>query len=230
MEQSQLSKSSNSNTMNGAGASSQPHLAHGGPSQPATFTTALSIPVIGTRPIPSTSSTSSSAQENETHTKGAHSAHTSVVPSGPLPARMSSTRMAASTHNVSKTSTTTDDSTREGEKPPDLGIEPIKVASVLDLNSVRTQAPRKPPVTHQGQGEPISTLPSSENHGKRLFGLEDCPVYYPTKEEWDDPMGFVRKITPTAEEYGICKIVPPEHWKMPFVTNTEVQSRFFFAG
>lgn len=35
-------------------------------------------------------------------------------------------------------------------------------------------------------------------------------------------MTYIRSITEKALNYGICKIVPPVGWKMPFVTDTEV--------
>lgn len=56
----------------------------------------------------------------------------------------------------------------------------------------------------------------------RPFGIEDCPAFYPTAEEWKDPMAYVKSISDVARRYGICKIVPPEGWKMPFVIDTKV--------
>jgi hypothetical protein len=35
-------------------------------------------------------------------------------------------------------------------------------------------------------------------------------------------MSYIRSIGPQAREFGIAKIVPPETWRMPFVTDTEV--------
>ena len=56
----------------------------------------------------------------------------------------------------------------------------------------------------------------------RPFGLTDCPQFYPTVEEFKDLMAYIESISPKAKDYGICKIVPPQGWKMPFVTDTEV--------
>jgi histone demethylase JARID1 len=82
----------------------------------------------------------------------------------------------------------------------------IPVSPLLDLNSVKTSSPKVAPTRNQ----------------PRPFSLEDCPAFYPTVEEFKDPMAYVRSISDTAQDYGICKIIPPEGWKMPFMTDTAV--------
>ncbi|KDQ64458.1 hypothetical protein JAAARDRAFT_201792 [Jaapia argillacea MUCL 33604] len=82
---------------------------------------------------------------------------------------------------------------------------PIPVSPTLDLNSVRTSTPRNLPP----KGKP------------RPFGLEDCPTFHPSPEEFRDPMAYIRSVSDIAKHYGMCKIVPPDNWKMPFVTDTE---------
>ncbi|KAE8716237.1 JMJ706 protein [Hibiscus syriacus] len=39
--------------------------------------------------------------------------------------------------------------------------------------------------------------------------IPECPVYRPTKEEFEDPLVYLQKITSEASRYGICKIVSP---------------------
>lgn len=82
---------------------------------------------------------------------------------------------------------------------------PISVAPSLDLSSVKTSSPRN---------QPTRSTP-------RPFGLQDCPVFYPTSDEFKDPMAYIDSISRRVVNYGICKVVPPVGWKMPFVTNTE---------
>ena len=43
-------------------------------------------------------------------------------------------------------------------------------------------------------------------------------------------MSYIRAIAPQAQEFGIAKIVPPETWRMPFVTDTEVSENFFLVN
>ncbi|KAM7493897.1 hypothetical protein LguiB_028506 [Lonicera macranthoides] len=39
--------------------------------------------------------------------------------------------------------------------------------------------------------------------------IPECPVYCPSKEEFEDPLVYLQKIAPEASRYGICKIVSP---------------------
>lgn len=39
--------------------------------------------------------------------------------------------------------------------------------------------------------------------------IPSCPVYYPTKEEFEDPSAYIQTIAPFASKHGICKIVSP---------------------
>lgn len=65
-------------------------------------------------------------------------------------------------------------------------------------------------------------MPTYKEKKERLFGIPDAPSYYPTEEEFRDPMEYMRKITPEGSRYGIVKIVPPENWQPTFAINTEV--------
>ncbi|KAK9055964.1 hypothetical protein SSX86_027051 [Deinandra increscens subsp. villosa] len=45
--------------------------------------------------------------------------------------------------------------------------------------------------------------------------VDEAPIFYPTVEEFEDTLGYLSKIRPMAESYGICRIVPPASWKPP---------------
>jgi histone demethylase JARID1 len=56
----------------------------------------------------------------------------------------------------------------------------------------------------------------------RPHGLQEAPTYYPTEEEFRDPMEYIRTISAEASKFGICKIVPPDSWNPDFAIDTEV--------
>ncbi|KAL6564091.1 hypothetical protein OROHE_005331 [Orobanche hederae] len=48
-----------------------------------------------------------------------------------------------------------------------------------------------------------------------LPSLDDAPVFRPTEEEFKDTLKYIAKIRPRAENYGVCRIVPPPSWRPP---------------
>ncbi|KAI8625536.1 PLU-1-domain-containing protein [Xylariaceae sp. FL1651] len=93
---------------------------------------------------------------------------------------------------------------------PQLPLSSMQNAP-LDLRSV------------ERRGQPTASREYVKKN--RLFGLQDAPTYRPTEEEWKDPLEYVRKITPEAQAYGLCKIIPPDSWNPEFAIDTE---RFHF--
>lgn len=41
------------------------------------------------------------------------------------------------------------------------------------------------------------------------------PTFYPSLDEFVDPLLYIAKIRPLAEKFGICKIIPPNGWELP---------------
>ena len=170
----------------------------------STFTSSLDISVQGAVPI---NPDSDDERESLVH-QSSHSLQTPTGDSKRAP-RKSKTDALAALHNHAIASSGEDMDMPSGESAIRYNNNgrPIPVSPVLDMASVKTDAPRELPA-----------------NGPRPFGLEDCPSFYPTKDEFKDPMAYVRSISEVAQNYGICKVIPPVGWKMPFVTDTEVHS------
>eukprot|EP00613_Pedinella_sp_CCMP2098_P061310 CAMPEP_0171984726 /NCGR_PEP_ID=MMETSP0993-20121228/273976_1 /TAXON_ID=483369 /ORGANISM="non described non described, Strain CCMP2098" /LENGTH=643 /DNA_ID=CAMNT_0012637559 /DNA_START=241 /DNA_END=2172 /DNA_ORIENTATION=+ len=58
-------------------------------------------------------------------------------------------------------------------------------------------------------------------------GIEEAPVFYPTVEEFKDPIKYISSIKPHAQRFGICRVVPPEGWDNP--TQVDFNSKKKFA-
>ena len=50
----------------------------------------------------------------------------------------------------------------------------------------------------------------------RMAAVKEAPVFHPTPEEFEDPIRYVASIRAEAEPYGLCRIVPPAGWEVPF--------------
>lgn len=37
-------------------------------------------------------------------------------------------------------------------------------------------------------------------------------MFYPSEEEFKDPLNYIEKISSEGKKYGLCKIVPPASW------------------
>ena len=58
------------------------------------------------------------------------------------------------------------------------------------------------------------------------FGLKEAPVFYPSEEEFADPLKYIKSIKNIGEKAGICKIIPPQGWNPPFSIDEKVYKYF----
>lgn len=68
--------------------------------------------------------------------------------------------------------------------------------------------------------DPTSSSSSAREQDRCKLGLDgvtEAPCYFPTMEEFEEPLKFIASIRVEAERYGICRICPPPGWKPPFV-------------
>jgi histone demethylase JARID1 len=185
----------------GSSHGSSGHLGHNYPTETATiFASSLDIRVEGALPIKDDS-------EDETPSRMPQSAN--LHDTEKRTPRKSKTDALTALNNQTRSSSLMPD---EDEVDTNITAKyrngtAIPVPATLDLSSVKT--------AKRHQERCAITVP-------RPFGLKDCPEYYPTTEQFKDPLEYIKSIAEEAKEYGICKIVPPSDWKMPFVTNTEV--------
>ncbi len=185
------------------------------PKPPTTFISSLEIPVQGALPISqppgsAKSSPFSSAAAPPPPAPAAPSSAATATQSGRRAPRRSKTEALAALQSAAHA-----DGADDAPPPaptlfqPDAA--PLPAAPRLDMSTVRTPS--------HSRRAPGSVQASPK---ERPFALEDCPAFYPTPEEFRDPMSYIRAVAPQAREYGIAKIIPPETWRMPFVTDTEV--------
>ncbi|KAK0383681.1 hypothetical protein NLU13_9592 [Sarocladium strictum] len=107
------------------------------------------------------------------------------------------------------------------------GVNPASAS--VPLSSLSSAALDLTSVERRGFPTEFREPPSQSK--VRPNGITDAPTYFPSEEEWRDPLAYIKSISTEAQEYGICKIVPPSSWSPGFAIDTEaVESRGGFEN
>ncbi|KAG4300549.1 hypothetical protein PCK1_003192, partial [Pneumocystis canis] len=56
---------------------------------------------------------------------------------------------------------------------------------------------------------------------ERGLGIQVAPTYFPTEEEFMEPLKYIESIREEGRKYGIIKIIPPKGWKPTFSIDSE---------
>ncbi|PQM36271.1 putative lysine-specific demethylase JMJ16 isoform X1 [Prunus yedoensis var. nudiflora] len=112
--------------------------------------------------------------------------------------------------------------------------EPIQMDSTSDLtdmDKLKRSLQHRPWILFDQRPPAKTCLPKGVTHGcpdcsdclkvtgrwrpedARIDVLEEAPVFHPTEEEFKDMLKYIATIRARAEQYGICRIVPPPSWK-----------------
>ncbi|KAI5729652.1 hypothetical protein M8J76_004967 [Diaphorina citri] len=143
------------------------------------------------------------------------SQHTQTPPPVPKPPAPSST-----SSTVSNSSTSTSTTTKSGKKSKSKSSQSTvttadKKRPSSPLPSTSTSPSRSP----APQAVKHKTFPSK---GSRALMVE-APTYYPNEKEFQDPFEYIEKIRPSAEQFGICRIVPPSSFKPECKLNDDMR-------
>ena len=79
---------------------------------------------------------------------------------------------------------------------------PTKSTSVACACKSKVTGQGKAPSHARVAGPTISTTTASHN----------APVFFPSQEEWKDPIAYITSISAQVAPSGMCKVVPPKGW------------------
>ncbi|KAK9811760.1 hypothetical protein WJX72_009620 [[Myrmecia] bisecta] len=89
----------------------------------------------------------------------------------------------------------------------------------------RSQRSSRPPARLDNGGDQLAlqqALRKSVLEQRRVVSkVPEAPVFRPTAENFEDFLGYIKRIKPEGEAAGIIKIIPPPGWKPAFNIHTE---------
>uniref|UniRef100_A0A0K2T9N0 Putative LOC100870657 [Apis florea] n=1 Tax=Lepeophtheirus salmonis TaxID=72036 RepID=A0A0K2T9N0_LEPSM len=87
--------------------------------------------------------------------------------------------------------------------------ESDSISTASDIQERNRVILRDEPASCLGRIESFERFPKLGQHAH----LIEAPVYQPSEKEFEDPMKYIEHIRTDAEQFGICKIIPPKSFK-----------------
>jgi hypothetical protein len=119
------------------------------------------------------------------------------------------------------------------EQPPNPSLHPLR--KILACQGVEPTQPSLPfDNLNPSADDSTPTIPTHHTTPRdipprlrpRLYGLEEAPTFYPTMDEFADPLRYIESVGDpnggNGRAYGIVKIVPPKGWNPEFVLDQDV--------
>lgn len=120
-------------------------------------------------------------------------------------------------------------STSKAQPPPQPRPKATYTSSSVAIaTDIPLSARRDDPLIMQtvSRHVPASKEPPPRTH---LNSIPEAPTFYPTEDEWREPMAYIRKIAPEGRKYGIVKLIPPKSWQPDFAIDTKVSLTVFLG-
>uniref|UniRef100_A0A1B0CWY8 [histone H3]-trimethyl-L-lysine(4) demethylase n=1 Tax=Lutzomyia longipalpis TaxID=7200 RepID=A0A1B0CWY8_LUTLO len=77
------------------------------------------------------------------------------------------------------------------------------------------------PIKGSPPGDEKPQQTTNSKHEFTFVRPPEAPTFRPSLDEFKDPLAYINKIRPTAERFGICKIIPPSSWSPPFTLDVD---------
>lgn len=61
----------------------------------------------------------------------------------------------------------------------------------------------------------FSPLLSPQTANESDVHIPECPAFFPTEAQWEDPLAYIASIAHVSATAGIARIVPPGGWAPP---------------
>ncbi|CAN0289527.1 unnamed protein product, partial [Discosporangium mesarthrocarpum] len=103
-----------------------------------------------------------------------------------------------------------------GSKNKRKGIEKGKQPSFIASSRPRRETTAPERWVDVDPGEQLLRRPKPPPPPNPADGdIREAPTFWPTLEQFKDPVRYIESIRPIVEGYGIAKIVPPDGWNPP---------------